>query len=279
MNPTDKWIEKEYDILKKYYGKITAQKIADQYLPHRSVDTIRKRANILGLKSRFGYWTTKYFCNNNYFDEPNIENSYWAGYIAADGCISQNKEVLKLVCSKKDSDILINFKEQTMCSNDIEYFLAKKSKKYDIGKEYPSVQLLLCGKNQWINNLEKYWNLTPAKSLTLKPPNLSVKEHIMAYIIGYMDGDGGICKIKKTNIFNMYFCGTWEVLSWIRFNIINWCPDLIWNDNIRKANKKSTSNTYRIVWAAQKGIFIHRYLRENILLPYRLSRKWEISYD
>lgn len=29
----------------------------------------------------------KYSYNDNYFRTPNLENSYWAGFIAADGCV------------------------------------------------------------------------------------------------------------------------------------------------------------------------------------------------
>lgn len=51
--------------------------------------------------------TNKIKHNTEFFKEPNTLNSYWAGFIAADGCIQQYKDNRQptLAINLKSSDI------------------------------------------------------------------------------------------------------------------------------------------------------------------------------
>lgn len=60
----DKWGDDELKILVEYYGKIPNKKIKSDYLPHRSVSAIKKKANHLGLVDKLRYtfaWHTTGF--------------------------------------------------------------------------------------------------------------------------------------------------------------------------------------------------------------------------
>jgi len=48
----------------------------------------------------------KYECNESYFSVPNIENSYWAGFIAADGYINDRYDSSISLSGKYAENIL-----------------------------------------------------------------------------------------------------------------------------------------------------------------------------
>ena len=50
--------------------------------------------------------------NKNFFTIPNIQNCYWAGYLAADGYITKNNKCIRLHTVYYDKEILTNFQKQ-----------------------------------------------------------------------------------------------------------------------------------------------------------------------
>ena len=58
--------------------------------------------------------------NDDFFNNPNILNCYWAGFIAADGCIGRrNNNVLSIGLSSKDKQHLETFKNNINFSGPI----------------------------------------------------------------------------------------------------------------------------------------------------------------
>src|SRR3990167_2588137 len=131
-----------------------------------------------------------YDYDENFFEIPNILNCYWAGFIAADGCVSKNNNRITIELDGKDKNHLIQFKNDVKFSGEVR----------DI-KSNPK---------------------------SLKPPNLKNEELIKAFIIGYIDGDGSIvypskCKERKTIIS---IRGTEEVLKWIKNYFDKWATPM-----------------------------------------------------
>jgi hypothetical protein len=122
--------------------------------------------------------------DENFFSVPNILNSYWAGFIAADGCIrGYHDHYLSLGLSKKDISHLEKFKRDLRLSNKITI--------YD--KHNSCITGL--SSNKICDDLKNNFNITPRKSKTLKPPNIKNKTNILSFIAGYIDGDGSVGKI------------------------------------------------------------------------------------
>lgn len=48
----------------------------------------------------------QYEHNFSFFDEPNMINTYWAGFIAADGYLNDERKCLRLLVARKDKKIL-----------------------------------------------------------------------------------------------------------------------------------------------------------------------------
>lgn len=121
----------------------------------------------------------------------------------------------------------------------------------------------------------KNFNITPRKSLTLLPPNLSDTNLIDAFICGYIDGDGSIF-LYKNNVRNIQdslsisIVGTYEIVLWIKERF----SQILGKEfgSIQK-NHNSEKNTYVYRIGQSKGvreIFKHFY---NLNVP-KLKRKW-----
>ena len=76
-----------------------------------------------------GYKQRTYNVDDFFFNIPNELNSYYAGFIAADGCIcsrNRDKRTLKIGLSSKDSKWLKTFKEKIKSESPIKNRIQKK---------------------------------------------------------------------------------------------------------------------------------------------------------
>ena len=120
---------------------------------------------------------------HNSFSDKNSESAnYWFGFIASDGCVSYDKGNGRIAVVSCDMDSLLKFKKYVNSSNKI----TKCGNCHRI--EFTSQQMC--------EDLEKYWNITEKKSLTLLPPNIS-DDMIPHYIRGVFDGDGSVSNRSK----------------------------------------------------------------------------------
>ena len=217
----------------------------------------------------------KYNVNDNFFENPDILNSYWAGFIAADGCIIEGKKQnqLSIGLSKKDFDHLNLFKNDIDFNGPIKNNYIKKIYKNE-EKIFESSQLYITSQ-KISDDLYKNFNITPRKSLTLLPPNLSDTNLIDAFICGYIDGDGCVY-LYKNNVRNIQdslsisIVGTYEIVLWIKERF----SQILGKEfgSIQK-NHNSEKNTYVYRIGQSKGvreIFKHFY---NLNVP-KLKRKW-----
>jgi len=139
-----------------------------------------------------------------------LENTYWAGFIAADGNIGDFRDRVRIKLIASDSSHLEAFKKNCGSNNPI-LEVHNGLKKY--------VTLEICGVPQWRYDLQKNFHITPRKSLTLLPPRHLSREHSLAFIAGYIDGDGCIFKEKPPTghlRLGVQVTGTYEMLGWIK---------------------------------------------------------------
>jgi len=216
----------------------------------------------------------KYRCNEDYFSVPNLKNSYWAGFIAADGCIldkADGQNSLKIALSVKDEDKLIEFK------NDIQYngIISKRlpcSNGFINGRQIHNNGLieLKIRSQQICNDLGTIFNIHPRKSLTHEPPIDLTFEQELAFIIGYIDGDGWISVLQNKNIKHPIIfgiLGTSNFLTWTNQKI----HQLSMFDSKMNVNK-TKDNVYRLTGTGRFAYDVLKYL-ETILVP-KFERKW-----
>lgn len=267
-NMNKKWNENEINILKKYYGKLQIDKLL-VLLPDRSKSAIFLKASSIKLKGEPSITRRKYNLNINYFSKPSIINSYWAGFIAADGNIKKNKNLIRIKLAIKDKQHLENFIKNCEFSGLIKDSIKNKS------SYAPNKKAIEIGINskQWVIDLKNNYNITPCKSLTLEPPNYLDQKNTMAFICGVIDGDGCIYKTssyrKNTFIIRCRIFGTKNLMEWIKTII----------DKIEPINKISSQ-----VQMQKNGLHHYTFscnrlknFKKEVLklnLPI-LNRKWE----
>ena len=208
------WTNKEIKLLKMHYAnnRLSSTKDLAKKL-NRNVYAVYMKAQALGLKPKYKS-NTKYTINENFFSKPNLLNSYWAGFIAADGGISakSSKKVTRLIIKlqRRDKKLLYKFKKDinfTGPIKDREYYLS-----YDRTR-ISAVSVLEINSEKICADLKKNFNIIPNKSLVLKPPKQLTEKQILAYIVGYIDGDGCVSLID--NALRLNILGTKTTLFFI----------------------------------------------------------------
>jgi hypothetical protein len=122
------------------------------------------------------------------FAEESEEAYYWAGFIAADGNISDENDLY--VCLNYDDTVMLEYILKYLQSN---HKISSNTDKY-----YRS-QIGLRLNNNMVEILKNKFNVTPRKSLTYELPSLP-DEMFRHFLRGYFDGDGCICEsFSNTN--------------------------------------------------------------------------------
>jgi hypothetical protein len=152
----------------------------------------------------------------DYFSTPNVRNSYYAGFIAADGCIDKrgNSYRLRFEIQYRDKEILENF------LSDIQSDAIVHKRSSNMKNRQDTAVLDLTISHSVVEDLYTHYSITPAKTLTLCPPKCLNTDYISAFIIGYIDGDGCIRKVnrnsKYTGYLSLELAGTELMMQWIK---------------------------------------------------------------
>lgn len=208
-----------------------------------------------------------YGVNESFFEVPNLLNCYYAGFFAADGNIAKDKRHCTITLSSKDRCWLEVFKQNIEFDGPIRDFIMK-------GK-YPSSSIVINSK-KIAHDLEVNFNITPAKSLTLIPPNISDESLIDAFICGYIDGDGSIglsSNNGKQESLKISILGTFEMMLWIKQRI-NVVVGKEFGSIVHK--KTHSGKVFTLSFGDKNGrtLFLSYY---DIKVP-KLERKWCNEY-
>lgn len=266
----NRWTKDEDLLIINNYLKIKNKDISN--ILNRTIDAVQQRAAKLGLSTNHGR-VNKHFVDSNYFENLNIENCYWAGFIAADGCINKRKmsKSLAIGLQKLDREHLEKFKSNISFSGNITEISRKA---FSEEKTYHLSRLEIFD-TKICDDLERNFNIISNKSLILQPPNLT-GDLALSYICGYSDGDGSIGWGKSaTCISGKYFiwqmAGTYQVLDWIKTKITEFCSPSC-DISIIKSN-----NIFTLRYSGKEANRICS-LFHKFNLPY-LERKWRKIYE
>ncbi len=253
------WTKHEIETLTTFYHLRMTKELVD-LLPGRTLDSIFQKARSLNLKANRKRTRKQYRVNYGYFSVPDLENSYWAGFIAADGNVRDSKDSIRIKLSGSDSQHLEAFKRYCGSTSPVR-------DSYNGLKKYASLEIH--GVPQWRDDLRKNFNITPRKSLTLQPPNhLSLKQSL-AFIAGYIDGDGCIFKEQPPTghlRLGVQITGTYEILCWIKALFDKIAPSEY------QASVRCVGRVYSYKIVGKKAELILEALLQ-IATP-KLERKW-----
>lgn len=148
--------------------------------------------------------------NEGYFATPNLKNSYWAGFIAADGCIltpiaGQRKMAIELKAA--DQPHLKRMQDDIGAGTIRTHSRIVKA----TGTPYSGATYELRS-DKICNDLGSSFKIFPRKSLIHEPPNLE-GDLAYAFIAGYIDGDGSY--VKHNTRPRLSVVGTENFLAWM----------------------------------------------------------------
>lgn len=196
------WTKEEVDELKIRYKETNNTELSKIF--GRSAESVKKKGLRLGLhKSK--NCRRKYTVDDSFFANPNILNSYVAGFILADGYIRNNKSFVTIKLAQKDCDYLKKIKSLVNFNGPVH--------EYTHGG-FPYCMFTINSTN-WLYDLDKNFNISYDTKINknMNPPKLNYTNSL-AFINGVIDGDGCISIIK--NIYpEVHIIGNKEILEWV----------------------------------------------------------------
>lgn len=212
------WSKEETKIVLENYGKIDTKNIV-KLLPDKTIKQIRRKANHLGLKCNYEISQPRTKVDDNFFTIPNPVNSYWAGFIAADGCISKNGRFFSV--NQSQLEPLQKLKDSCKYQGNISY--QRKLQEKIMDRHYPAKEVdiytIKIKSKQMVLDLYNNFNITSQKSYTLQPPKDLNEYNTWCFIAGLIDGDGHIgLYLDKRSItpkIQINIVGTIYIIKWV----------------------------------------------------------------
>jgi len=210
------WSDQEIALLIKLTASMSFEDMAKQFT-NRTPVSLQKRAVKLGLKSGFRHKNHSH--NINFWAENTLETAYFAGICAADANLSKTKKVFQWNVKASDASQLDLLKDAVSFTGKVAYYERLKYKSSEI---MSVATLSIAGCHQWYEDLKNIWSITPNKTFSLQPPNITNENLIWAYIVGFVDGDGWIIPKTKRNTIRIGFVNaSLDILNWIKKQIDN----------------------------------------------------------
>lgn len=203
----------------------------------------------------------KYALDTDYFKKiDSKEKAYWLGFLSADGYVNKQRGYVCFELQAKDEESLILFNKAIGSNRSIKNILS--------ANKYLHKRLTIS--NRTFTNSLVYHGCVQNKSLILKPPKIS-NQYLLYWILGYYDGDGGICifngrKNSSKKRYKSYFTGTYEVLSFIKeyLNV---------GSSIRKEH--NCTNTYNLTLTESKTKEFLSKAYDEDTIQYCMKRKYK----
>lgn len=174
------------------------------------------------------------------FDEYSEESCYWAGFIAADGCVDSKNRV-RIMLKYDDLNHLEKIKSFLKSTHAISVNTDKYNRcSFELTNSH------LC------DMLDLNFNIVPNKTDKLKFPKHIPDKYIKHYIRGYFDGDGSICESfsNKNSITATIYATFASGSRDFSINLFNYLQDKLslgghlqeFNDSVKWQLKFSTND-------------------------------------
>lgn len=223
IQPKGLWTEEEKALLRAWYGKVRVKEIARRL--GRSVGGILQQAcTRLGLvsvgKNEFmAESKVKYQYNRHFFANVNEDSAYWAGFLAADGCLSPARRTIQVYLGTRDRGHLeklaaaLDYTGPIVDSNSVNNFAPKGA---------ALSRITLCHAQEMIDDLHQNYRIVPRKTHILEPPDLplSFGRH---FLRGLVDGDGAVYRDSRNRLC-ISLRGTMPILQWTKKQVDEVCP-------------------------------------------------------
>lgn len=263
------WTKEEDEKITELVNKATPLKEIAKMM-NRSYASCAGRSSLLGLYNEYT-GSSKHSVNELFWDTPNELNCYYAGVLAADGCIQLNNKrfeysgVLSWETHVSDKILLDSFRENTGYTGEVQTFTRKRGFLHSGLRIYSPV---------WNKDLIEKFNIVPNKTFRTYPPNDISESLLFCWLIGYIDGDGTIFLNKNKNQFIIRVTSSSEKLVfWIYDFLKERFSQQLRNKPISVPRKLKHANCWEVSICGIRAFCLYAYLRK-YNLP-KLKRKWE----
>lgn len=216
------WTTEEDNLFRKVIKENKSYKtLCKEYFPDRTASSLQARQKILGLTNDHIY--RKNFFDETFWDSPNLLNSFWAGTMAADAGIGECDgcpQSLNWEISVVDEPYMDEFIKNIKFTGEKKHY-SKKTKNGTISN---TVKIGVHSR-EWVDILGNNFNITPRKANRISIPDHFSEDLKMAWLIGYINGDG--CIYLSKEIFHQ---GKMQIQFGIGFtsackSIVDWITD------------------------------------------------------
>lgn len=251
------WTPREDEVIRANSPQLSYRELAD-ILPGRTRVAVRERSYFLGMPLRGTFPpVTRRALNETYFSDLSLQSAYWAGFIAADGCVVRKpRRELRIGIHQRDT-------------NQVERFVSDVGFDGAIAFRNRMCYVTICAADRWLADLELSYNIGPQKTMDLQPPNVS-GVLALAYSIGYIDGDGcWAIQNRKHNTKMLVVVGTAPLLEWLK---------RLWVEHGATVGNTKISfkrNVWRLSITGSHAESIVRLLG-NVPVA-RMERKWRVA--
>lgn len=218
--------------------------------------------------------------NKEFFSAYSKLSCYWAGFIAADGCISSRKNGIRFltISLKKEDEEHLKYFIQHIDGNNLKIVNRTVKNKNGI---FPYVSVILYS-DKICDDLQNNFNIYKNKTKNLEFPVKVPKKFLVDFIRGFIDGDGclSITSDKRTVVIRLSYVG--------RKTFINMCANALGiNFYIHKVKNKeyyiisysSINSIFAIVVAGyfNKNNFCLERKRNKLFLVFTLLSKRQLK--
>ena len=208
----------------------------------------------------------RYEYNEDFFESKSLESCYWAGFVAGDGWIYKTpgrKPSVSIELASVDRLHLMKISESVGGPVSHRDRLDKRTNKVYHSSRWTAYS------HKIADDLEKNFNIIPAKSLIAEPPTGLDEQQTYSFIAGMYDSDGhyGYTDGKRPRA---KLVGTKAMMSWVNDHLYDGAYKVSVND------KNSKNALYCISSSGDRAI-IGRSKYIDIDLPFleRKYRYWE----
>lgn len=256
----------EIDFLKDNANKKTYRQMAKEL--GRTEGSVKIKFRKLGLENnKRDNYGRQAELNDTVFDDLSLEACYWAGLLAADGCITSGKNSdIKIELKVSDEAHLGRLLRFLQSDDKLSY---RSMKSVDGRGLYASLRF----RSKKIQDVLCHtFMLGPRKSHTLAPPKLINKKQIRAFMLGVYDGDGHIKLSTSRGLYCNVISASSGFIDWY----IEQTQEITGLDTIKRLDKVSKDGKpyYQMeLYCSQAERFLNSLYQNS---PIFLKRKKQI---
>lgn len=240
-------------------------KLRDQGLSFSQIGEIygltERQVNYRTKKWGLDYSKKKHL-NEDFFSSNTKAAYYWAGFLAADGYIEEDRNRIGLGLQAQDREHLVKFQAAVGSSHEICPFMRGAAYRIRFNSEI------------MVKDLCSIFNITPAKTFTYTLPDFEDQYLMLEFMRGYIEGDGHIEKTASGKL-KLHLCSASksfldefiELCGLLLDRSISQTPSL-------QINKKG--QVYSVAFTVQDSLDLLSLMYRNSTTATRLDRKYAV---